>query len=338
LTVLVPEHLLGKEQHMNRKQLGRMREAGQTWRLELEQLEDRCCPSTFTVNGSNLVIQGDNAANVVELTDDGQGNLTGTVDGEAVEGAGITNVVFHGRKGDDSFTYTLTGQRTTGQHLVLNLGDGDDTVTLDYAAGVAGPRLKIDLTAGKGNDTTTATFGELSSAVNLFFRANLGDGDDTLDTTLAGGVLDTARARFKVQAHKGIDTVAFHATTGNVDAGALLDLDVHGGKGDDNVTVNTGGQMNGTFKLTVDASTDSDTVTANLAADAGSTGSFKATVRGGTGDDTLTLNLDDQSGGGGDSTLSLIKALLDGGAGFDTAFHTGNVELVRCEVEGNNNA
>jgi len=66
--------------------------------------------------------------------------------------------------------------------------------------------------------------------------------------------------------------------------------------------------------------------------DSGSTGSVKARVDGNKGDDNLTLNVIDNSGGAGASTLSALKALIDGGKGFDTCVHTSNVVVKRCEA------
>src|SRR5690242_11287929 len=46
----------------------------------LEALEDRCCPSvSATVTGTTLSIVGDNLANVVTITDDGQGHVSATI-------------------------------------------------------------------------------------------------------------------------------------------------------------------------------------------------------------------------------------------------------------------
>jgi hypothetical protein len=300
-------------------------------RPQVERLEDRTCPSTVRISGAALVVQGDNADNTVQITDDGQGGVTATVDGQTVTGTGVQQIVVISRGGADDITYQLTGPLTTAKHLVLNTGDGDDVVNLDFAAGATGAAIKVDLNTFRGDDDVTADFGTLS-ATSLFFRNNLGDGNDTLDVTLAGGLVGASQARFLVQALKGDDTLGLHAT-GAVDPAALLDTNIHGGLGNDAIAVDYAGQLGGKFGLTVDGSVGQDTVTATLDAEAGSTGSVRATVRGGTGNDQLTLQVNDLAGGTspGTDSLAALLALLDGGTGRDSAVATPNVKVVRCE-------
>lgn len=297
----------------------------------LEALEDRCCPSTVTITGDTLVIQGDNQADAIVLNDDGVGGITGDVNGEAVDATGIKNVVIQARGGDDSIQYTLTAERTESLHLNLHLSKGTNDLTLDFAAGVSAPEVGVHIQGGKDDDTITATFGAMTDT-DLKFFGNLHQGDDTFDATLTGTVSGTAKARFKMHGLQGDDTLSLDATGVTVDAGAVLAATFFGGTGNDTLTATYQGGVNGTLRVRLDGGTGEDTATAELTADAAATGSVDALVKGGTSDDLLTLNLTDNSGGGGASTLSDVVGQIDGGNGFDTAVATDNVEVVRCEA------
>ncbi len=68
-----------------------------------------------------------------------------------------------------------------------------------------------------------------------------------------------------------------------------------------------------------------DTVSAVMQFDSRSAAPIDARVLGGTGNDDLTLDIY----GIGDPDF--LTALIDGGAGIDTAHHTDNVRVVNCE-------
>lgn len=298
-------------------------------RLQVEALENRCCPSTVTFHGATLLVQGDDAANNIAITDDGQGNISATVDGQTVTGTGIRNVVVHGRRGNDIVSYTLTGALSTAHHLNLHLGDGDDQVNFDFSPGLSS-RLKVNLHGGDGNDQVTATFGAVTGG-NLFFNSNLGKGDDQLDVTFAGMLSQAARARFHVHGHMGNDTMAFHATGVDIADTSVLAIFLKGGKDDDHLSVDYQGVLAGTLLVRLDGDQGTDTSAANLNAAAGSTGEVRALVKGGQGNDQLTLNVNDQSAT--PSSLGVVFALIDGGQGEDDAFHTADVLVRRCETD-----
>lgn len=301
--------------------------------LQLEALENRCCPSALSalaVHGSTLVVKGDNTANNVAITDDGQGNVTATMDGKTVTGSGIRTIIVNTRGGDDVVSYTWTGSLTADQHLVLHLGKGDDQVLLDASQGMQASRVKIDLHGNDGDDQVTAKLGAVDGT-NFFLNANLGKGDDLLDVTLANMLVNQARVRFHVHGHKGNDTMAFHATDLKIDDGAALTLFLKGSQDADTINVDYKGMMHGLLKLRADGNQGKDVITANAILDPGSTGTINALVNGNQGNDELTLNLDDQSGIV--STVNILRALIDGKQGQDTAFHSENVDVVRVETD-----
>jgi hypothetical protein len=296
-------------------------------------------------HGHTLQVKGTNGADTVSIQDDGQGNITVVVtraDGttQTFTGTDIRNIIVNTRGGDDNVTFTQTGARSSSLHLFLNLGSGDDKANLDLSPGSTSGALNIGVLGGRGNDQVTAQFGALGSAggaggtgasgSDLFFSANLGRGDDTFTGTLAGNLLNDSSARFRVAGAGGDDTLSLTAAGVNLDPAARLAIDLSGGGGGDNITVNTSGTLNGALRVRAAGGSGKDTVAADLTSAAGSTGSLGAFVLGGRGDDTLTLNVAGPVGGG--TGGGSFQALLDGGAGVDTCVSTPNVTVRNCEA------
>jgi hypothetical protein len=288
---------------------------------QLEALEDRNCPSFIAVEGHTLLIVGDNTADTISITDSGNGTVSGTIDGQSAMGTAINHIVVHTRNGNDTLTYTLTNPLTTPEHLLIDMGNGTDSATLDFSPGITNTRLKVDFNGHNGTDTLTTMFGALTNS-NVNFRANLGKGADTFDDTLLGNIVGDSAVRFLVQGGKGADTLGFHADTTNIDAASKLAVNLLGGKGDDTINVDYAGQLNGKFALNANGGKGNDTIDANVTLNAGSAGDFVGHVRGGPGTDTLTFNVIDNSGGTAD-----VDALLFAHAG-DTVTNTPNVTVV----------
>ncbi len=287
---------------------------------QLEALEDRNCPSFIGVEGHTLLIMGGATADTISIRDSGNGTVMGTIDGQTATGTAIDNVVVHTGAGDDTLTCTLTSALTTAEHLQIHMGSGKDSATLNFSPGITNTRLKVDFNGGRGDDTLTTMFGPITNS-HVYFRANLGKGVDTFDGTLLGNILGDSAVRFLVQGGKGADTLGFHADTTSIDAGAKLDVNLRGGKGNDTIKVDYAGQLNGEFALNTFGGKGDDTITANITLNKGSTGEFRGRMRGGPGADTLTFNVFDNSGGMAD-----VDALLFGQPG-DTITHTSNVSV-----------
>jgi hypothetical protein len=260
-------------------------------------------------------------ANTISITDNGSGMVSGTIDGQTASGTAINHVVVHSGAGDDTLTYTLTSPLTTPENLQIDMGSGMDSATLDFSPGIMSTRLKVDVTGSKGDDTLTTMFGPITDS-HVDFRSNLGKGTDTFDGTLLGNITGSSAVRFQVHGGKGADTLGFHAPSTNIDAGAKLDVNLLGGKGDDTINVDYTGVLNGKLRLNAGGGKGADTTNANVTLNAGSTGELRGAVRGGAGKDTLTFNVIDNSGGTAD-----VDAFIDGGPGSDTITHTPNVKV-----------
>src|SRR5262245_54705156 len=94
----------------------------------IEGLESRWCPAahsgvTAVLSGTSLRSVGDKADNIVQITDDGAGNLKVTMDGGAEQSfSGVTQIKAFLGDGNDTFDYKLEGTTTTNP-------DGTTTTT-----------------------------------------------------------------------------------------------------------------------------------------------------------------------------------------------------------------
>src|SRR5262245_62163810 len=117
----------------------------------VELLEHRWCPScTVTVHGDVMRIVGDGGVNAVTVTDDGAGNVTAACDTASATGSGIRKIIIDTKGGADTVTVDVTGELTTRLDLRLELGSGNDTADLAFAA--ISDELKVKADLGSGND------------------------------------------------------------------------------------------------------------------------------------------------------------------------------------------
>ncbi len=283
-----------------------------TARPRLECLEDRSCPSSVTVVGHTLTLTGSGVGDQITITDDGQGNISGGVNGQRAVGSGITHLIIRAQRGGDTISYSLSNQLSVSETLDFHLGRGGDSLTLDLSAGVIAPKLNINIFGGSGSDVVSATFGAITGT-HLNLRAALGAGDDQFTATLAGNLLGRANAQFDVNGGAGNDSLQVNATEAGIDPAAVLGIQLQGGAGDDALTATYSGQDNGRLRIRADGAGGDDALTGNLTLDPGSTGAVKAIFRGDRGFNTPSLSLTDNSGNGGPSELSSLITLIQGG-------------------------
>lgn len=123
-----------------------------------------------------LVIAGDNTANMLDIVDDGSGNVSVVSDcGVASNFAGVKGIQVRTRGGVDDVHYRLTGNLTTARTVSIDLGAGNDQ--FDFSA--TGIQLSKSLALrvlGKGG------LDQISAAVD----ALLADPDTDFSTVLSG--------------------------------------------------------------------------------------------------------------------------------------------------------
>lgn len=301
----------------------------------LESLENRCCPSVSVVRVFNtLIVQGDGADNTVTITDQGNGaisaSITGSSGNAANSGANIRNVVVYTRGGNDTVNYQLTAAKTASLNLAIDLGSYQDgtgntnNVNLDFDQNISCPWLTIGVTGTRGQDHVFAEFGAITNTY-LNYAAYLGANNDSFEAVLGGNINGYASVAMAAIGGWGNDTINVHQSAANVDIAyhALLSLLLEGNGDADTIDFDYQGQVKGKLSVGIYGGYGADTVNAELTLNSGSTGRVAAAVFGGEDSDTLTLKIC--------GTSSSLYALLDGGAGTDTCFHTANVWSKRCE-------
>jgi hypothetical protein len=192
-----------------------------------------------------MTIIGTSGADAVEVTDDGAGNVTATLNGTTRTATGIRAVAALTLGGDDSIAYSLTGEQSGRRAVVVDAGSGNDTVTLE-AGDVAG-QFAFAAYGGFGDDSLSATVGGVSEGAAAAVALDGGWGDDDITGT-ASGEIDGYLA-LSLSGGAGVDTI-----TGEVDVAAdstgVAAALVNGGAGDDDLTLNvTGDGLEGLERL-----------------------------------------------------------------------------------------
>ncbi len=279
----------------------------------VESLENRWCPATsITFTGSSMVIQGDNLANDVTITDDGAGGVSATITSPAgdtsASGSGITNIQVITGGDDDTVDYTFSDALTTDRVITLNLGAGDDQATVDASPGVIQADLILKANTNAGDDTLTGIFGDVLQS-NVQISGQLGNGDDSVQLDF-GTILDST-VGINVTEGQGADQMT-------VNLGEILqgDVNVQGnlGAGDDNFAATLGGEVSGgsEVNLGVDGGAGMDAIdliASGIDIEAGAL--VLASFKGGQGDDAISAIYDGVVSG-------MFAFSADGGAGIDT--------------------
>jgi hypothetical protein len=274
-------------------------------------LESRVCPSvsvnTIPIDGGNeLLISGDNNANTINISDQGNGHFDVTNGKGKVLGSGdgITLLKVDGANGQDTIIYTLVNPLTNAEKVVLNLGKKADQATIDLSQGINGANLHVRVEGGAGADTIAVKLGSLTDAKEHLVL----DGGD------------------------GADNISVTGNEANVDATSVLGVAITGGDGADTLTTTYTGQILGKINFTSDGNKGADTLVTNITADPGSTGTVRAIAAGNKGVDHVTLNVVDNSGGtDGTSTLTALHAKIFDIGSVDDLTYTDNVTVVTAK-------
>jgi len=178
----------------------------------LEVLEDRWCPSvTLQTNGPELRIQGNAAADVIGITDNGAGRVSVTANGQTAAFSGITQIRVESGDGNDTVDYRLTGP-TAADHLVrIDLGNGADTVSIRASGVRIGGKTEINVSGGSGNDTITADLA-VQVAGQLKLQLQGGEGNDTITANVALAAGSTGQAEAVVNGNDGDDRLTLNVT------------------------------------------------------------------------------------------------------------------------------
>jgi hypothetical protein len=278
-------------------------------RLGVEALGDRVVPSVSFdeyVASHTLTVTGTDQSNTVAIRNDGDGNLTVTGDGVTRTFAHITHLDVRTLKGADTVTYT---QGSAGHEA-----DTHRSFYLD--ADLGGPYGDTD-TAGER--FTADVFGDVGVYRDGAWQAR------TLSLDVSG---DRGADRFDFR---------FHDT--DVHRGSTLDVTAAGGRGDNAVTLDMDGEVDGKVALDITTLNGDDSIAVTILLDAGSTGKVgdsglfsAAAVRSDAGNDHLLFAVRQAAG-----SHARVYALEDGGISppmwpdNDSGQHTANVRTAWLE-------
>jgi hypothetical protein len=316
--------MLSREMDPNRGRSGRTL-------LNLEALEDRCCPSGIAYNAQlhTLTLTGDATNSTFTVRDSGNGTVSATVvDGHGhqttLSKSGVQHIAIQSGSGNDRINYTLLNRLTASEQISLNLGKGTDTVSLDFSKGVAASSLSLNVEGGQGSDQVNAVFGAIHNT-HLNFATHLGTGPGQFHAALNGDLTGTANVNLSVKGNVAYDgmNVAVH---GNVAASAALTIAEQGGAGKDTMHADYWGRVDGHLTVNLTGGAQFDWIESNVRLSAGSSGWVSDKILGSPGDDLLILRLYDAG-----THLHARTASIDGGAGYNIAIHTPNVQLHRIQ-------
>ena len=296
---------------------------------KLEALEDRCCPSTVSLNSVThlLTLTGDASNSTIVVRDDGHGDvqvygLAGATAAHPLKYAGVTAIEMDSKTGNDHLDYALTGTLTKAEKLTLNLGKGADQVKLDYSKGVTAPSLGIAVNGvgGRGQEIT-ALFGAIANT-NLSLAAHLGNGSNYFTALLNGDLTGNAKVDVNVLGGTGVDGISVEAK-GGVGASARLSVEANGGGGDNTAHIDYTGKLAGALAFTEQGGTGWEWLQSSVTLAAGSTGSVTDHLVGGAGRDMLILSVQSSN-----SHLRSLDATISHVSRSSAVAHTSNVRVV----------
>ncbi len=273
-------------------------------RLNLETLEDRCCPTTISASNGVLTITGDDGPNHVSISqkDSGDG-LTINYDSWTPQGLKTFSqsyfssfchaIVLDLKGGDDSVNYTLWSDFLYAKSVWGFFGTGNDHFGFYSGVGYSVPspaHLKADLAIHLFmNQSSKADvdlrFGQVDGA-KLTVSALLGDGDDKFSAQLNGDLTGSADVAFTVLGGAGNDemTITGGYYTPNlpgkpstkvpmhVGAEAKLNINLQGGEGEDDLFLSIYTENDGQIRYHLDGGDGVDIVIPWISQTNGSTG------------------------------------------------------------------
>lgn len=255
----------------------------------------------------------------------GNGNDQATFNFGAGVDSGFLYTYVTGSWGEDQVSADYGSLTNANVRLIQQLHRDNDKADVRFNGTVDSSYVGVSLNTGYEDDSVTFAAGDINNS-RLGVNAWLAAGNDSIDATFSGAVLGSSPVGVATWDGYGNDTIAYHALGANVGAGANLGFSSYSSYGNDDISLDYQGLVDGRLGVSLVGGGLSDIITANITIDAGGAGQLWALVRGGWAPDTLTLNVFDNSG-----VLSRFFALLDGGFfGGNTCTHTSNVRAINC--------
>lgn len=269
-----------------------------------------------TMIGDTLFIRGSMGDDTIRVVDQGGGRVSvynSAVDnGRPAEFTGVQNVLLRSKKGNDTVDYLITDPGNGVRGVVVCMGpSGQNRFTLNAgAASEVRADSMIHFTVNGGGDQDNVQLNIADASPGWVIHSNLRGGDDVfslnVDTPSDSEIIPCVRVN--VRGEGGNDQISIDLTGASVNSEVLVDA----GAGNDFVAVTADPPPeHSLFRLSGGAGNDTIDALFNLRSE--SRGVIGVELLGGAGDDALSLDFD------GPGTPTVRRALLDGGAGFDSA-------------------
>jgi hypothetical protein len=221
------------------------------------------------------------------------------------------------------------GNNNLAIHYGIDLGHLAPPANTPAAATDFGPStMNVNITdSGRAQDTDNVTLtavGEVNTASTLNVNAQLGAGNNSFKSVFDANTFQIdddggefingpngttaphsgGAAHFNVTAGTGKDTIVFQSINqaSTIELSGLFDINILGGSGKDNITVNFGGPggftdddpfekvaTNRAFRLRIDGGTGDDTIKVNLSNAATATFAYDIAIQGGSGNNNITF-------------------------------------------------
>lgn len=199
----------------------------------------------------------------------------------------------------------------------------------------------VDVDLGEGNDKFTGTFNKDIGFLNQVIVNVHGQGGDDM-IALYGQPVAPIRSGDNLTDGSAINTGGLF-----IDGSSSLEVGIFGDSGNDKLFFNYDGQLIGNMDMELDGGSGNDQVEARVNIRAGSLGVFGQTgahgvmettqlarVDGSSGNDKLIFAVVDNSNGHVDVNAVIrgrVPTDLTAAFDFDTAKHTSNVDVLRCD-------
>jgi hypothetical protein len=198
--------------------------------------------TAINVRGS-LRIVADDSSNVIDISDNGSGTITVSSDcGISGSFESVSRIQVFAEGGNDSVDYRITGNPSVPRWVAIDLGDGDDSASVE-AVGVSLARnLQVRVNGGSGTDAIAAAIDAVieQAKTPLGLILNGGPGADSVhaNVRLAG---EAAKGTIRVAGDRDDDDLSLNLLGSN-DVLRRLRARVDGGRGLDSCSVPGAGQ------------------------------------------------------------------------------------------------
>jgi hypothetical protein len=142
---------------------------------------------TASVNSGLLAITGDNSANLIDLVDDGVGNITVMTDcGVSQTFSGVTRIQVRACGGNDDVRFRLAANLATTLGLDFDLGSGNDRAEIQASGFSMAQSFTARVRGSSGADNVTAAVDALLTNSDAFLSLIFdgGNGADAIDAAV----------------------------------------------------------------------------------------------------------------------------------------------------------